>query len=652
MMETGDVAAQLSEQARTLVGTLALSLADVHVQQQRLRSYVASPAYSRAREVADAWCAAFVWPKRGNAPKAVTHQVIVDLAEQPQHVLAETRDEIARLAAEYRFFHWHLEFPHIFAGTGTEEVNPFTGWRGGFDVLIGNPPWERVKLQEQEFFASKDPDVALAPNAAVRKRLIKRLVESNPDLYGEYLAALRRAEGESHLLRSSGRYPLTGRGDVNTYAVFAETDRMLISASGRLGVVLPTGIATDATTQFFFSNLVSARNLISLYSFREIRRIFIGTDDRKPFCLLTVSGSSQDFEISLAFGLSSTDDLNRVGITYSLTPEEIKLLNPNTGTCPVFRSRRDAEITLGIYRRVPVLINKNDPISGNPWGIKFMTMFHMSNDSHLFHTRDELEADGWTLHGNVFRRSDAQMLPLYEAKMIHHYDHRWATYERNGTIRDVRLAEKQDPNFVAMPRYWVSSVHVTTKLQHQLDTSWLFGFRDICRSTDERTVIASQFPRAGVGHTMPLVTSRSPDFLQAVWSTFAFDYVARQKIGGTHLTYGYIQQLPIPAPDEFHQSTGWNQSVSLNKWIEQRVQKLNEFSDTGAQRRERWELDAAMMHLYGIERGDIDYIMETFLIVKRKDIATHGEYRTKRLILEIYDAMADAIRTGMPYESN
>lgn len=382
-----------------------LSLADVHLQAQRFKQYVDSPEYRQQKLLADAWCAAFVWPKTSNAPQAITNGVIQDL-EAGKDIAASQRAELDRLTAEYRFFHWHLEFPHLFpteAPSVEATVNETAGWYGGFSVVLGNPPWERVKLQEQEFFASLDPEIANASNAAARKRLIARLSETNPALAGSFAAAKRRAEGESHLLRTSSRFPLTGRGDINTYAVFAELDRSLMSAEGRVGVILPLGIATDATTQWYFKELVRTRQLASVFAFREIRRIFLGTDDRKPFCLLTLSGRGED-EAWFAFSLDAASDLVRPGVKYTLSPEEITLLNPNTGTCPVFRSRRDAEITLGIYRRVPVLIDENDPVNGNPWGISFMRMFDMSNDSHLFHTREELEDDGWTLNGNVFER--------------------------------------------------------------------------------------------------------------------------------------------------------------------------------------------------------------------------------------------------------
>ncbi|MBU3749524.1 MAG: hypothetical protein FGM52_03590 [Mycobacterium sp.] len=240
------------------------------------------------------------------------------------------------------------------------------------------------------------------------------------------------------------------------------------------------------------------------------------------------------------------------------------------------------------------------------------------------------------------------MLPLYEAKMIHHYDHRWATYEEDGSTRDGTRQEKQNPEFVVQPRYWVREEVVQDRLGGRAGQDWILGFRDICRSTDERTMIASQLPTTAVGHTLPVAfTQQGQAVLQAAWSSFVFDYVARQKVGGTHMTYSYLMQLPFPLP----QSNSDNAIQA--EWISERAEHLQR-SDAwvGVDRDSiRAELDAAFFHLYGIERNDVDYIMETFPIVKRKDIAEHGEYRTKRMILEIYDAMAEAEKCGVPYRS-
>ncbi|GFG85240.1 Eco57I restriction-modification methylase domain-containing protein [Mycolicibacter algericus] len=649
---------KLAEQVQQVVSAPALSLADVHVQRKRWNSYTHSADYQRQHLAADAWCAAFVWPQTPGAPTAPTQHTIAALLDGTDALSAASRAEVERLTAEYRFFHWHLEFPHLFPVTpeAGDMINPATGWAGGFSVLLSNPPWERVKLQEQEFFAARDPDIATAPNAAARKRLIAKLPADNPALYAAFTAEKRRAEGVSHFMRNSGRYPLTGRGDINTYQIFAEAERNLIAATGRLGIILPTGIATDATTQYFFKDLVVNGSIASLYDFENAKPLFEGVHRSFKFCLLTLVGrDSREPAADFAFFAHDPTDLQRPNVRFTLSPDEITLLNPNTGTCPVFRSRRDAEITLGIYRRVPVLIREGDP-DGNPWGIKFMRMFDMSNDSHLFHTREELEADGWVLNGNVFERGKERMLPLYEAKMIHHYDHRWATYERDGTVRDVTLAEKQDPDFVVMPRYWVGKREVDAKLGGKRSCDWLLGWRDISRSTDERTCIAAMFPRAAVGNQTPLILLGSEAgveerCLQAILSAFVLDFVVRQKQSSTHLNFFIFMQIPALAPSDFSRRTEWTGTQETSDWVATRVDWLNGQAGCESRRQVRAELDAALFHLYGIKRDDVDYIMETFPIVKRKDIAEHGEYRTKKLILEVYDAMADAERTGVPYTS-
>ena len=381
-----------------------------------------------------------------------------------------------QISDEYKFFHWHIEFPLIFGDGDHSATADGPGWDGGFSCVLGNPPWERVKLQEKEFFAS-DPEIAGARTAASRKGLIKTLPERNPKLFDDFVAAKRQADGKSQFLRLSGRYPLCGRGDINTYSVFAEHGRSTMAATGRLGIIIPTGIATDSTTQYFFKNLVENASLVSLYDFENNRPLFDGVHRSFKFCLLTVAGQEERIpRAKFAFFQLHPDDLARKGSRFGLTPDEIRLLNPNTGTCPVFRRRRDAEITIDLYRCHPVLINENLPHEdGNPWGLSFLRMFDLSNDSHLFHAREDLESDGWTLHGNVFTKDTEKMLPLYEGKMIHLFDHRWATFA-DEKIRDATDQEKADPSFVVLPRYWVAADVVIQRVGDETSHSALLGF--------------------------------------------------------------------------------------------------------------------------------------------------------------------------------
>jgi hypothetical protein len=668
----GDLSSRVAAEVRAIDAIGDETIDTVREKEERWRKLIRGAEAAHAKVVADAWCAAFVVPKRPGAP-VVTQDVVNRLRSRPDSVGPELREAIDSAAIRYRFLHWHLAFPDVFRLEGVVKTNPQTGWQGGFDLICGNPPWERVKLSEREFFATRAPDIASARNRAERQRAIKVLQTDDPSLWHAFRGALRDAEAESHFIRSSGRSPLCGRGDVNTYAVFAESMRDGISGSGRVGCILPTGIATDDTTKFFFADLVDKKSIVSLYDFQSGPGLFADIGHaRFKFCLLTMRAPStpRDYAIDFAFFARSTVELGDPGKRFTLGPDDFALLNPNTRNCPVFRTARDADITKKIYRHAEVLIDESKGEVSNPWGIGFMRMLDMATDSHLFRRRDDLETDGWQLKGNMFVRGTERMLPLYEAKMVHHYDHRFGDYamkdpKREDTaLPDVPDEKLADPCYLPLARYWVESGEVDQRLSGRWSQDWLLGWRDICRSTDERTVIAAVIPRTASGDTflLGLPTAGHIDCLVATLSSLALDYAARQKVGGTHLKYHVFKQLPVLPPDTFGAPCPWERGSTIADWIRVRVLELVYTShdvatfarDLGYNgspfrwdpaRREalRTELDAAFFHLYDLDRDETDYILDTFPIVRRKDEAAHGEYRTKRLILERYDAMASAV---------
>ncbi|MDJ0012670.1 Eco57I restriction-modification methylase domain-containing protein [Rhodococcus erythropolis] len=658
---------------------LAGALDDVDSERARLQTFLkleSSAAFVAQRQRADAWVAAFVWPLHEDAPQPPTNLVLRGMAEGSAP--AATLTEVDRLAKEYRFFHWDLEFPEIFHDGEPIEDGP-EGWTGGFSCMLGNPPWERVKLQEQEFFAARDPEIAKAPNAAARRKKIAALATSESEgdrrLHAEFLAARRRAEGESAVLRTSGRYPLNGRGDVNTYAVFAELFRTITSPRGRSGIIVPTGIATDATTQYFIKDLIEKRSLAALYDFENAAPIFEGVHRSFKFCLLTTAGRAKR-EDAATFAFFLHDPQSIATSEFALTPEEITLLNPNTGTIPIFRTRRDAEITLGIYRRVPVLINETDPVNGNPWGVSFMRMFDMTNDSDLFHSRDELEAEGWVFEGNTFTYSTdgacKRMLPLYEAKMLAPYDHRDADVVKSATAakrqnqpRYLTNDDHIDPRRLAIPGSWIAEDELP-----QLGTTWLTGFSNVTSPTNERTMLSAALPRSGVGNSYVVFASENRRYLLSTFNSMILDYVARQKVAGLNLNFHYVNQFPVPSQPMISEVTPYTEGESFSNWITPRILELTytawdmqsfaeDLGDFDApfvwsiERRFllRTELDAAFFHLYSTNRDDVNHILDTFTGVRRKDEEVHGEYRTKRVILEIFDAMQSAINTGEPYSS-
>ena len=446
----------------------------VRQKESRWSSAVSSADYVHEMLVHDAWCAAFLLPRRASAFTYHFHTGHLRKLEQEPNSLSPTLlDAIERLAGNaprlteaerehsYRFFHWHLRFPGVFraAVNGAPPENPVCGWSGGFDVLLGNPPWEHTELKEKEFFANH-PEILKAQTGAERKQLIEGLALEDPELYHAFGRESRHHDGVSHLLGDSGRYPLCGLGRINTFAVFAELNSSLISSTGRTGFIVPTSIATADTTKFFFSDLVERDAIASLYSFFEIRAWFPDTDSREPFCLLTLRGTADPVktEAQFIFDAHDLDEISNPERRFSLTREDFVRINPNTRTCPIFRARRAAEITRAIYSRVPVLLReaRDEQPEENPWSVRFRQgLFNMTSASHLFVTRAMAESEKWELRGNTFSKGEDRLLPLYEAKLFHQFDHRWATYLDAEETRDLASGEKTDPARLVMPRYWV-----------------------------------------------------------------------------------------------------------------------------------------------------------------------------------------------------
>ena len=590
---------------------------------------------------------------------------------------ADFKTEVRRIAEEQRFFHWCVEFPEVFAANK------------GFDVMCGNPPWDKLQMEEEKWFAGKDEDIVKAANQADRKKKIAKLQTSSPELYNEFIQACNNITNQSSFVKNSGRFPLTAVGKLELSSLFA--DLCLSFTKEAWGLVIPTGIAVNDSNKYFFSKLIDENRLVSLYDFENREKLF-DIDSTNHFCLLTI-GKEQDTPRTVkgGFFLTRLDHLLDPRRIYPLQTSDFIRLNPNTKTCPVFRTSRDAKLTAKIYRNSTILYNE---ITGeNPWNVKFGSMFNMSTDSYLFRTYAQLTAQGATLNGNTFTTVDGETyIPLYEGKMIWHYNHHFGSWptegERPNSINMPSEDELANPDSCIMPWYWVPLAAVKDRLvKYDNDGNvvwewthkWILAYRDVTKSTNERTFILSCIPDScGVGHTATLLYAERGCMPGAVllgmMSSLTFDYVARQKNGGKHMSTFIAKQLPVLTPDQIsstmqwqivkrvtelcyfnHDMDGWAEEL----WEEMSEEQRAELPQLGAQ--QPWvynperrailqaELDAIFAHLYGLNTEDLVYILdpedicgkgcinETFRVLKDNELRQYGEYRTKRLVLEAWN---------------
>jgi hypothetical protein len=634
----------------------------VRRKQERYQQHVQSTSYEFGRLWADAWCAAFVWKKTKEFPYPITEQVFRQIERSPYRVEKWMREEIKRLAEQYQFFHWHLAFPDVFRVTdkAKKPENEQTGWIGGFDVVLGNPPWDKIQPEEQKFFAGSRPDIANARTASVRKKMISELQAKDPITHRIWIGYKRIIEATSHLIKQGSFFPYAAVGNLNYYRLFGELASIIIGASGRAGLIVQTGMATDHTGREFFARQLSQGRLRKFIDFENRGNFFPDVHGQFRFALMTISGieiSTRGDSAEFAWLLGDLSELSEPGRTIHLKSDDLSLFNPSSGTCPTFKSQRDLLINQKMYRSGRHIYVSSDNRYGN---VDFLgELFNMTRDSALFLDPMNTKQEGY--------------LPLYEAKCIHQFDHRFAGQIGSEFI-EYKSDVKGNPSFFMKPRSVVEQKEVERRAtaREGLQDGWMCGFRSVSSPTNERTAIFAAFPFSAVGNSINLLLGLEPTeaiYLITNGNSLAFDYACREKLSGMNVNIWIMKQLPAIPIERYSELHGWC-GCELSRWIMDRFLELSytawdlkplagdcDYYGSPFRWNEerrfliRCELDAAYFHLYGIEQDDVDYIMGTFPIVKRKDEEKCGEYRTKRVILEIYDAMAEATQTGQPYET-
>ena len=562
------------------------------------------------------------------------------------------------------FLHWEAAFPGVWQRWQKEQPV------GGFDAVIGNPPWDRIKLQEVEWFSTRSPELALAPTAAARKTGIQQLRDKGAPLADEFDAAKERADKLGELIRASGNYPLLGGGDINLYSLFVERAMGLIKPDGFVGLLTPSGIYADKTASAFFKSLSSSGRVGGLFDFENRKIFFKDVHASFKFCALIFGGAERRFdETECAFFLHDIETISDPNRCFALASSDFARVNPNTGTAPIFRTRRDAEITRRIYERHPVLVDRSQGEERKAWPVRYATMFHMTNDSHLFRTATQLDSEGfYPVEGNRWRRGDELYLPLYQGRMIHQFDHRANSVVINPEnthnpylSEEVTDEQHADPIFLPQSQYWIPASQVAPVIPD--GRGYAIGFRDIARPTDARTAIVALVPWAGYGNTVPLLIGGEEALSAELAATAAanlnclcLDFIVRQKAQGTHLNWYIVEQLPVVADGDYDRRFG---NTTARELVREHVLRLTytandmipfardlgydgpPFIWDGEERRHlRARLDALYFHLYGLSREDAGYVLDTFPIVRRQDDAQFGSYRTRDLILAYMNALA------------
>ena len=591
--------------------------------------------------------------------------------------------EARALARDRRFLHWEAAFPGVW--DEWERLQP----KGGFDAVIGNPPWDRMKMQEVEWFSARVPDIARSTRAADRKRAIEALRGNADPIAAAYDAASWTAERAASVARDIGAYPLLGGGDVNLYSLMVERAARLVRPDGIVGMLVPSGIAADFGAAAFFRGISTTGRLAALLDFENRRNklaldpFFPDVDSRFKFSALVFGGQNRTFPAAACAFFQQSAEIAEQD-AFALAPEDFAAVNPNTGTAPVFRTPRDAEITRAIYARLPVLVDRRQTPPRTVWPVRYATMFHMTNDSAKFRTAGELTRLGaYEVQGGRWEKGAANWVPLMVGRTFHQFDHRAASVIENPSnvqnpfnSQSTTLAEHRYPEFSPRPQFWVSAADIPWPVSIQA----VIAFRDIARPTDVRTVIASMVPKAAFGNKAPLLLPDSlavsdgnmlpgavmgrlleyklfVPLLLANLNSVVLDFVARQKVQGTNLNLYIIEQLPIIPPESFTRRFGPKTAEQIIRedvlHLTYTAHDMAGFAadqgytgppfawDEEDRLRRRARIDAVFFHLYGLDRDEAGYVLSTFPIVAREEAARYaGKFRSRDLILATMAALA------------
>lgn len=576
----------------------------------------------------------------------------------------QLRDAANEVAAQERLLHWEIAFPEVMS-------------EGGFDAVIGNPPWDRIKLQEVEWWAARDLDVARARTAAERKRVIATRRALDDPMVRDFDRAAEQAQQLSALIRTNGDYPLLGRGDINLYCLFVERALALLKPNGVSGLLTPSGIYADKTAAEFFRSVSTTGRLAGIYDFENRRtanpeaktaKWFPDVHPQFKFCATIIGAAERRFEDAhCGFFLDGQSDLEDEERVFPLAPDDFQRINPNTATAPILRSRADADLVTRIYEEHPVLVDRSSGEERRLYPVRYHTMFHMTNDSHLFKSAKELDDFGtYHVEGNRYRKGTEEWAPLYQGRMIHHYDHRANQVEispdstHNPYVSKV-VAEKehQDPKFFPGVQYWVEVSEVAKQLSPK--QTWVVAFRDIARATDERTMISTIAPWSAFGNTAALLlpsgmfTAIEATCMTATFSSLTLDYVSKIKFQGTHANWFIVEQLPMIHPDAFSQTFGDTTArdivrdhvlrLTYTAWDMQPFARDLGYDgdpliwDAAERRQLRARLDALFFHLYGLSEPETTYVLDQFPVLEKNEQRQFNRYLTKHLVIGHYRAL-------------
>ena len=402
-----------------------------------------------------------------------------------------------------------------------------------FDIILGNPPWEKIRFEERKFFTCYEPNISKLSKKDERKRAIEKLKIDWPDLF-DWVSDI--SSDYSVMCSNCYRHPLikdSAVGELNTYALFAELSYSLLSENGFSSLIVKSTLATTPAHKGLWTRFLSNGSVRSLYFFDNRKRIF-NIDSRERFAVICFSKTSTD-RFLFAAGLQSADDLLECNAIH-ITADDVLAINPFTNMLPNITNTEDIKVLMDIHQKMPLF--------GNVYpNCHFGRLIHLT--AHADQITTELLDD---------------TIPIYEGKFLEQYDARFSTFE--GVTKEKRYTSKasavkssQQGTYKAFPesRYFVNK-SLWEKYTRQYNQSYSLCWRSLTSPTNARTMIAMILPTCPTCQSIQMLQTESNDeliMLLGLFNSLPFDYFVRLKMPGIDLTQSVIKQIPVPSEERY-----------------------------------------------------------------------------------------------------
>ncbi|MGR3724336.1 Eco57I restriction-modification methylase domain-containing protein [Abyssibius alkaniclasticus] len=611
----------------------------IGAKAKRFKELRKGQTFVRAKAAADLYVAAFLLPKVGGAPAGASARTVPTTEELwlalNQGKIRPSMMDAPKSARRARAFHWPLEFPHVMQ-------------RGGFDVVLGNPPWERIAIEDVEFFSDRAPEISDIKVTSKRQAAISALQGTNFGLWSDYWMAKDTSERLSLFVSECGRFELTARGRLNTYPLFSDLFRSLMRQEAAAGFIVPSGILSDEPMKEFCDDLFGQGVISGFLEFENSKRIFSTVHAEQRFALVSLMKSnSAKKSVRFVFGLSEVSEAMDERRGYYISSEDLELVSPRTRQPLFSKTPLDFGVVRKIYKNSRAMSEPSD----RPFASAWVAMTSASHSSELL---------------SIEEATSSKLIPVLEAKLVGQYDLNFATFDgvSSDDIRkgNARLSLPQEKHLEPAPRFFMREQVVREFFERKSVTAeWTLCIRDVTNVNNERTAIAAICPTWGMLQPLNGISVGGAEAAAVVLgavNSLTVDFVARQRFSGRHLNVTTFSQLPIPYPFEGHSYVTPRvleltyTSHSLAPFARDLGHDGPPFAwDEDRRAHLRADLDAFYARAYGLTRDELRYILdpadvkgegypsETFRVLKDKEIRQHGEYRTRRLVLEAWDRM-------------